>query len=242
MIGILLAGGNGTRLMPYTYNFNKHFFPIYDKPMVYFSLLQFKILDIKKIIVVCKKKDHKKFHDIISYYFKFSQINFVFQEAAKGAMHAISICKKKIGKTDALINMGDHFLFDPNFQNKLIYDAINNYENIIFCKKYTRTNDFGNIEFGKNNKLIKIHEKSNKKYSNYILTGLIKISNKLFPSEKELVISKRKEYEVASFVNDFKSNFNSIKLPINYKWVDMGSFDRIQKLSSFLMKHEKIFN
>ena len=55
--GILLCGGAGTRLYPTTNYINKHLIPIYDKPMVYYSISILLMAGIKDITIVCNEKD-----------------------------------------------------------------------------------------------------------------------------------------------------------------------------------------
>ena len=57
MKGVILAGGFGTRLQPLTLITNKHLLPIYDKPMILYSLGTLKKAGINEIMIVCGK-DH----------------------------------------------------------------------------------------------------------------------------------------------------------------------------------------
>ena len=52
MKGIILAGGLGTRLHPLTQITNKHLLPVYDKPMIFYSIEMLVKAGIKEILVV----------------------------------------------------------------------------------------------------------------------------------------------------------------------------------------------
>ena len=63
--GIVLAGGKGTRLSPLTKAVNKQLLPIYNKPLIYYSLSILMLAKIKDILIIVNKGELDQYKKIL---------------------------------------------------------------------------------------------------------------------------------------------------------------------------------
>ena len=63
--GIILAGGNGSRVGPSTKSISKQLIPLADKPIIFYSLSILMLLNIKDILIIVKKEDLTNFKKLL---------------------------------------------------------------------------------------------------------------------------------------------------------------------------------
>ena len=107
--GIILAGGKGTRLYPTTKAIPKCLLPVYDKPMIYYSVSTLMLAGIREILVITTPADKERVKTLLGDGKKWGiDIEYKIQDQPRGIADALIIAKEFIDKTPCALMLGDN--------------------------------------------------------------------------------------------------------------------------------------
>lgn len=241
MKGIILAGGSGTRLYPITKGISKQLLPIYDKPMIYYSLSVLMLARIREVLIISNPEYIENYKAIFNDGNQLGMnIEYAIQEKPNGLAEAFIIGEEFIGKDDACLILGDNIFYGQGFSDILL-EAKKNKGATVFAYPVKNPKSFGVVEFDENFKAISIEEKPENPKSNFAVVGLYFYDNKVIEYAKKITPSKRGELEITS-INDIYLKNNELNVKIlgrGFAWFDCGTHDSLLEANQFVATIEK---
>tara|TARA_Y100001954_G_C15805599_1_gene602465 strand:- start:1781 stop:2662 length:882 start_codon:yes stop_codon:yes gene_type:complete len=241
--GIILAGGNGSRLFPLTLGTSKQLLPVYDKPMIYYPLSIFMLAGIKDILIISTKDDLPKFKNLLSDGKRLGiNISYKIQLRPNGIAESFIIGENFIGEDDVSLILGDNIFHGKDFISNVIKAKknINDGFSSIFGISVKNPESFGVVEFDDKNNVINISEKPASPKSNTIVSGLYFYTNDVIKYAKQLKPSRRGEKEITEINNLYLSSnkLKLISLNSDISWIDTGTYGSLIKASKFFENYE----
>lgn len=236
MKGIILAAGHGTRLSPLTDITSKQLLPIYDKPMVHYSMQTLIDAGIDEILLIVGPE---KCGDYLNYFgsgAKFGvRITYEVQDKPTGLPDAFVIGKRFVGDDSVVLILGDNI-----FEDKL-FEAVRSFKSgaKVFAKEVPDPERFGVVKFNEDKKVIKIEEKPKVYLSNYALVGFYIYDNRVLKVAENLKPSARGEKEIVDLHNWYLEKGELEVEIIKGEWIDAGTFDSLLKANNFIAKQRK---
>ncbi len=240
--GIILAGGNGSRLYPVTSQISKQLLPIYDKPMIYYPLSTLLLSGIREILIICKPEDVDNFRGLLGNGSSLGvEISYELQFNPEGIAQAFIIAENFLNGHPSALILGDNLFYGEKLSTKL--QNINFKANLstLFCYRVSDPERYGVIEFDNNFNLINIEEKPKIPKTNYVATGLYFYDELVVDLAKTLKPSKREELEITD-LNCLYIKEKKIKVELlgrGAAWLDTGTFDSLHDAGTFIKTIEK---
>lgn len=244
MKGILLAGGNGSRLYPLTKTTSKQLLPVYDKPMIYYPLSTLMLFGIRDILIISTPHDTPNIKTLFGDGSQLGlNIQYAVQPEPKGIAQAFIIGAEFVGNDDVCLILGDNvFYFGQQFSLFKEETAKNEGKNAtIFAYHVSDPERFGVVEFDKNFKAISIEEKPKFPKSNYVSTGLYFYPCDVVQKAKSLIPSARGELEITDLNNLYlqENRLNVVPMRRGNAWLDAGTPDSLMDTGQFVQIIEK---
>lgn len=240
--GILLAGGDGTRLYPTTRVVSKHLLPVYDKPLIYYPLSTLMLAGIREILVITRSSDQELFKHLLGDGGEWGlEICYEVQSSAEGIAQALIIAESFLnGKPSALI-LGDNLFYGEGLTRRLRAADELSEGATIFAYSVSNPGRYGVVRFGPDDQPTEIVEKPTSPPSRYAVTGLYFYDARAPEVARELEPSERGEYEITDVNNWYleRGKLSVERLGRGYAWLDTGTPDALHAASGFVRALEE---
>ena len=239
--GIILAGGSGTRLYPLTLATTKCMLPVFDKPMIYYSIGTLMLAGIRDILIITTPEDTENFNKLLGDGSNWG-INFSFmvQPKPEGIAQALTLGEKFLNNNPCALMLADNIFYGSGFSEKLI-NAYKSNDNTLFSYEVSDPERFGVCILDDKRKVINLEEKPKNPSSNLAVTGLYFYDSNASYIARGIKPSDRGELEITDVNIEYmkSGNLYSEILGRGFTWMDAGTNQSYMDASNFVYSIEK---
>lgn len=237
MRGIILAGGEGTRLRPLTSVTSKQLLPVFNRQLILYPLSTLIAMGVTEVLIITKSKHLDSYEDVlIPATPSHVKLRFAVQEEANGIAESLLIGKDFLQGHPCLLILGDNIFHGDEFLNYVSEIEENPDHAHAFAKKVDSPNRYGIVELGESGEVLSIQEKPPVARSDLALTGIYYLPSDASQFAKKLEKSPRGEFEITDLLVMYNSlgRLKVRNLGASVAWFDTGTHEDLLDAANYV--------
>jgi glucose-1-phosphate thymidylyltransferase len=240
--GIVLAGGRGTRLYPLTLATSKQLLPVYDKPLIYYSLTTLMLAGIRELLIITTPEEIEQFTRLLGDGKQWGiELCYATQDKPGGIAEAFLIGRKFLAGSRSALILGDNIFYGDNLRALLRDSAQQTHGATVFACWVDDPERYGIVQFDAEYRPLRIVEKPKAPKSNYAVTGLYFYDERVVDVAHEMKPSARGELEITDLNQWYlqRGELHVERFGRGYAWLDAGTHESLLEASQFIRIVEK---
>ncbi|MDG4827794.1 glucose-1-phosphate thymidylyltransferase RfbA [Solwaraspora sp. WMMD1047] len=237
MKGIVLAGGNGTRLHPVTIATSKQLLPIYDKPMIYYPVSVLMLAGIRDILIISTPASLPAIQELFGDGSQFGlNISYTPQPEPRGIAEAFTLGAGYLAGEECALILGDNLFHGAGFHDLLHAARTDLSGCVLFGYPVIDPQRYGIGEVDDEGRLISIEEKPLQPRSDNAITGLYFYPPDVVELARGLRPSARGELEITDINRHYLAEGRArlVGLGRGFTWLDAGTHQSLLEASQYV--------
>ncbi|MEU6078408.1 glucose-1-phosphate thymidylyltransferase RfbA [Micromonospora sp. NPDC047074] len=236
MRGVLLAGGNGSRLRPLTRALSKQLMPVFDKPMIYYPLTTLIMAGIHEVLIITTPENEIQFRRLLGDGGQWGiRLRYATQPRPGGIAQALLIAEDFLAGEPVALALGDNILHGPGLGRQLrAHSAVRGAH--VFAYPVADPTAYGVITLGDDGRALSIEEKPLRPRSRYAVPGLYFYDSSAVKIARDLRPSARGELEITAVNQEYlkRGELHVSALGRGTAWLDTGTFADLVQASEYV--------
>jgi glucose-1-phosphate thymidylyltransferase len=237
VVGLILAGGSGSRLLPFTKYTHKTLLPLYDRPVIDYALATMRRAGINNITIVANRHI-MQISDYIGSGVGGERFHYVLEESPRGVAGALNLARSRVDGKRMLLYFSDN-ITSWNFAEDV--EAFNASEGapgaVLLVRKVDDPGSFGVCIMDEEGTIVDIVEKPKNSKSDLAVGGIYLFDETFY--ERFDAVGDSDKFSISDITRQYTNEgIASIRDMGETTWIDCGTPQNLLEASILAINGE----